>query len=369
MRLLIINWQDWKNPLGGGAEVYLYEIFSRLAKKGHEITLLVSRQAGSPYYEKSDGFEIYRIGNRYNFNFFVPFAVRSLLRHHQYDIIIDDLNKIPFYTPALVGKRHFALMMHLFLKDIYKEVGFVLATYVHWAERLISRFYRSTPFAVLSESSKKDLIDLGVKEKNIEIVYCGIDQKKFRVDNRKKEFGLILYMGRLKRYKSVSHLIKMVPLLRKRRNDFRVIIAGDGDARDELVGLVRSESVEPRVEFVFNVGEDEKVDLYQRAWILVQPSVKEGWGLTVIEAAACGTPSVAARSPGLIESVRDGVTGSLYGYGDLGQMVERIDRLLSDREKWKKLSQASIEWAQHFSWDRSAEKMEKILLKVLKSKS
>ncbi len=361
MKLLVINWQDWKNSLGGGAEVYLYEIFSRILKKGHEITLLVSRPEGSPRYENLEGFEVYRIGRRNNFNFVVPAAVRSLLRHHQYDLIVDDLNKIPFYTPAFIKKRHFGLMMHLFRKDIYKEVGFIRATYVLLTETLISLFYRNTPFAVLSESSKQDLIKLGLKDKNISIVYCGIDRNKFKLAEGRKKFGTILYMGRLKRYKSVHHLIKGIPILLKRRKDFKVIIAGDGDARAELVSLVKSENIQPWVEFKYDVSEEEKVALYQQAWLLVQPSVKEGWGLTVIEAGACGTPSIAARSPGLIESVKDGETGILYPYGDIRRMVDGIDRLLTDQKKWREFSRAAIKWADQFSWEKSAAILESIL--------
>ncbi|MEO0226094.1 MAG: glycosyltransferase family 4 protein, partial [candidate division WOR-3 bacterium] len=212
---------------------------------------------------------------------------------------------------------------------------------------------------------KKDLSLLGLKEENIKIVYCGIDQNKYIYRKEKKEFGIILYMGRLKRYKSVDHLIKVVPLLLKKRSDFKIIIAGDGDARDELIKLARKERVESFIEFKFDVSEQEKIELYQRAWLLVQPSVKEGWGLTVIEANACGTPSVAARSPGLIESVQDGKTGYLYNYGDLEDLCRKIERLLSNRKEWEGFSQASIEWAKRFSWEESANEMESILTAFL----
>jgi len=356
------------NPLGGGAEVYLYEIFSRLVRRGHRVTLLVSRPHGAPYYERAEGFEIYRIGRRLNFNFLVPGAVKALLRHHQYDFIIDDLNKIPFYTPAVVRRNHFGLMMHLFRKDIYKEVGFVQASYVYLAETLIGVGYRRTPFAVLSESSRKDLVDLGLRSEDIDVVHCGIEQVKYRFESAKKEPGLILYVGRLKRYKSVHHLIGVVPRLVQDRPDIKVIIAGDGDARDELVRLVRTKSLERWIEFRFGISEEEKVKLYQRAWILVQPSVKEGWGLTVIEAGACGTPSVAAYSPGLVESVKDGVTGYLYPYGDADAMLERIRRLLDDRKSWQAMSRACLGWAARFSWDKAAQKLESILLKLLNSR-
>ncbi len=365
MRLLVINWQDWMNPLGGGAEVYLYEVLSRLVRRGHHITLLVSRPHGAESYEQAEGFEIYRVGRRLNFNFLVPGAVKALLRHHHYDFIIDDLNKIPFYTPAFARRRHFGLMMHLFRKDIYREVGFFQASYVYLAETLIGACYRRTPFAVLSESSKQDLVRLGLPDENINIVYCGIDQAKYRPGPEEKESGLILYVGRLKRYKSVHHLIKVVPRLAQQRPALKVIVAGDGDARDELVRLVRAGSLERWVEFRFGISEEDKVRLYQRACVLVQPSVKEGWGLTVIEAGACGTPAVAARSPGLVESVQDGVTGYLYPYGDFDAMFQRISRLLDDRGTWQAMSRACRGWAAEFSWDKAAQKLESILLRLL----
>ncbi|MEO0189801.1 MAG: glycosyltransferase family 4 protein, partial [candidate division WOR-3 bacterium] len=146
MNILIINWQDWKNPYAGGAEVYLYEIFSRLIKKGHKIFILCSRGPGQKRYEVMDGFEIIRIGKRFNFNFYVPFALRSILKNKKIDILIDDQNKIPFYSPLFTKKINLIMIMHLFRKTIYRETNFLFASYVYITESLIPVFYHRSHF-------------------------------------------------------------------------------------------------------------------------------------------------------------------------------------------------------------------------------
>uniref|UniRef100_A0A7C4TB98 Glycosyltransferase family 1 protein n=1 Tax=candidate division WOR-3 bacterium TaxID=2052148 RepID=A0A7C4TB98_UNCW3 len=361
MVILIINWQDWKNPYAGGAEVYLYEIFSRLAKKGHKIILLCSRAPGQKYYEILDGFEIFRIGKRFNFNFYVPFAIRGILRSRKVDVIIDDQNKIPFYSPLYTSKKNFIMIMHLFRKAIYKETNFIFASYVYFTERLIPVLYPHSHFIAISHSSAMDLREMGVK-KSISVVHCGIPElgDNFVVPRQR---NLVIYVGRVKRYKSIDHLIYAIHNLRK-EIIVELAIVGDGDARQELMSLAKKLGLP--MEFKGYVSEREKYEMYYRARVVVQPSIKEGWGLTAVEAQACGTPVVCANSPGLKETVIDGKTGYLYEYGNINELSDKIKDLLFDDEKWNSFSRAAKEWAKNFSWDNSAEQMEEILLQEIK---
>jgi glycosyltransferase involved in cell wall biosynthesis len=355
MNVLIINWQDWCNPFAGGAEVYLYEIFSRLIKKGHKITLLVSRAQGQSRYEIRDGFEIYRIGKRSNFNFVAPTALRALLRHKTFDIVIDDLNKIPFYSPAFTRKKVMPMLMHLFRKTIFSEANPLLASYVYLAEWIIPFFYQRSPFVAISHSTADDLRAIGIS-KNIHVVQCGtVSKTPFSVQREK---DLVVYVGRVKKYKSIDHFVKAIHILQTRKT-VRAMIIGDGDATGGLTEL--SKQLGTDIVFTGYVSEEEKYRIYSRARVVVQPSVKEGWGLTTVEAQSCGTPVVCADSPGLREAVVDKKTGFLYPYGDIDALVTMITRLLEDEVTWDKLSRAAVTWAKSFTWDSAAKKFEKVL--------
>jgi glycosyltransferase involved in cell wall biosynthesis len=356
MNFLIINWQDWKNPYAGGAEVYLYEIFSRLHKNGHRIVLLCSRAKGQGRYERLDGFEIYRIGNRQNFNFIAPAAMRMLLRHRSFDVIIDDLNKIPFYSPLFTRVRVVPMLMHLFRRTIFREANPVIASYVFAAERIIPFGYGSRDFVAISKSTAEDLRAIGIGGV-IHVVPCGIPRQP-KVSSRRSR-DLVAYVGRVKRYKSIDHFVRAIPFIRERCK-VKAAIVGDGDACAGLKELSRELGV--TVDFPGFVSEKEKYLIYSKTRVVVQPSIKEGWGLTAIEAQACGTPVVCADSPGLREVVLDGETGFLYPYGDIRRMAERVVELIKDDKKWQRFSRAAKAWAGQFSWDRAADRMERVLL-------
>lgn len=356
MNILVINWQDWKNSYAGGAEVYLYEIFSRLRRNGHNIMLLCSRGQGQSRHEFIDGFEIFRIGRRANFNFVAPAALRALLRHRDIDIVIDDLNKIPFYSTIFTRKRVLPMVMHLFRKTIFRETNSLAAGYVFAAEKLIGLLYRRADFVAISHSTEEDLREVGVRRR-IHVVHSGIPEqyhagKKVRKDN------LVAYVGRVKSYKSIDHFVRAVGLASKRRI-IKAKIVGDGDALDDLKTLARKLDIE--IDFPGFVSEDEKYRVYQTARLVVQPSIKEGWGLTAIEAQSCGTPVICANSPGLREVVLNDRTGFLYEYGNIDQMAEYIVDLVDDKPKWKRFSKAAKRWSRRFSWDVSAEIFNRVL--------
>jgi len=307
-------------------------------------------------HEVIDGFEIYRIGRRSNFNFLTPCALRALLRNVRIDIIIDDLNKIPFYSTVFTRKRVLPTLMHLFRATIYRETNPFFATYVFGAERMVGFLYGSANFVAISNSTARDLGDIGVKNR-IHVVHSGIPDVK-SVKQQSREDNLIAYVGRVKTYKSIDHFVRAVACISKHKY-IKVKIVGDGDALDDLKSLARKLQVD--IEFTGFVSEAEKHRIYQTARVIVQPSIKEGWGLTAIEAQSCSTPVVCADSPGLREVVVNNKTGYLYQYGNIDEMAKRIVELLTDKKKWLRFSMAAKKWAAHFSWDHSAAKFELVL--------
>jgi glycosyltransferase involved in cell wall biosynthesis len=360
MTILVINWQDWENTYAGGAEVYLYEIFSRVARRGHRVVLLASRAEGQKRYEERDWFEIYRVGKRNNFNFHVPYALRLLLRKYPVDVVIDDLNKIPFYSPLFTRKKVVPMIMHLFRHAIYREADPLSASYVFLTERIIPFCYPRSQFVAISRSTAEDLEAIGVRNK-IHIVHSGVLPARFHQHYRRQR-DLVVYVGRIKKYKSIDHFIEAVRLIRKSKK-VRAMIVGDGDARQSLMDYAAKRGVE--MTFTGFVSEQEKYRIYHEARVVVQTSMKEGWGLTTIEAQSLGTPVVCADAPGLREAVVNGRTGYLYPYGDVKALADRIMILLDSDATWRRFARAAIRWADTFSWDGSARKLEKILKQIV----
>ncbi len=355
LRILAINWQDLKNPQAGGAEVHLQEILRRIAVRGNEVTLLCSSFDGALCQEDQDGIRIIRRGSRYDFNLVLPFALKSILKTEKYDLVIEDINKIPFYTPLLHDVPLLVVVPHLFATTVFKEINFVLGLYIYFSEKAIPYVYRDSRFMVISESTKQDLVRRKVKEENISVVKCGIDHGLYKSGPQKNSYPTVVYMGRIKKYKSIQHLIMAFRLVTARVPDARLTIVGDGDYLPDLKRLSKRLGLDEKTEFTGYVSQSEKVERLQRANVAVCPSLKEGWGLTNIEANACGTPVVASDVPGLRDSVVDGKTGLLFRYGDIQGLADRIIEIVSDPALEKRLIQGGLEWAGKFSWDRAAD--------------
>jgi len=367
--ILLLNWQDIRHPLGGGAEVHLHEVFRRIASRGHRVTQLCCRHPGMKPVERIDGITIVRSGSRRLFNFTAPRSCRKLINNGQYDIVIDCINKLPLLAPLYV--RHvpvLGVVHHLFKSTIFKEAALPQALYVYLYEKLIRPVYKNTPFCVISPSTLQDLTDSGIAPGHIEIVAISIDHDLYKTSGASgSDEPLIGYLGRIKKYKSVDHLIRAFAAVRKTVSESKLIIIGGGDNLEHLKKLTRRLNLEQAVQFTGFVEEHKKVAYLRKCAVVVNPSAKEGWGLTVIEANACGVPVIAADVPGLRDSVIDGKTGLLYPYGDTDVCAKLIINLLQDREYRKTLRKNALEWAAGFTWDAAADKTFEIIEKTIKN--
>ncbi|MFZ5518610.1 MAG: glycosyltransferase family 4 protein [Candidatus Zhuqueibacterota bacterium] len=365
-RILVINWQDIRNPLGGGAEVHLHEIFKRIAQQGHEVTLLCCLHKELPSEETVDSIKIIRRGNRYFFNYLVPFIYRRLSRRYSFDVVIDDINKIPFYTPLFVKRPLLGIIHHLFGSSIFIEAPLPVALYVTFAEWLIPKMYRTTPMVVVSNSTRQELVEKGFPEDSIDLVYNAVDVTAYQAAPEKKSNQPVVgYLGRIKKYKSVNHLIHAFQKVKLEIPEASLLIVGDGDYLPRLKKLVRDLKLSDSVTFTGATYHQQKIDYLNRMWLMVNPSPKEGWGLTVIEGNACGIPVIAANSPGLRDSVVDGQTGLLYPYGDVDRLAERIITLLKDHSLRNRLAAHCSPWAEKFNWENSAHDMLHAIEKAL----
>lgn len=366
MKILVVNWQDIRNPQAGGAEVHLHEVFSRIARLGHEVTLYCSSFPGAPPEEEINGIRVIRRGGRYLFNFLFPLAYLRRFRHENFDVVVDDMNKIPFFTPLYINEPLYGVTHHLFDTSIFEETNLILGSYVYLMERLAVRLYRSrrVPFIVGSPSTDAELMEKKFRRDDVALIHYGVDHHSHWSDPSKKlRTPLVGYVGRLKKYKSVDHFLRAIPMIRTHVSDARFLVVGEGDDKPRLVALAHELHIEDVVEFTGFVSEERKVELLRELWICVAPSSKEGWGLTVVEANACGTPVVASNVQGLRDAVKDGVTGILYPYGNVEALAQACTSLLSDSQRLARLTADALLWAGKFNWDDAAEKTLELLEK------
>jgi glycosyltransferase involved in cell wall biosynthesis len=367
MKILVMNWQDPRNPLAGGAEVQFREVFSRIAAAGHSVTLVCSGFDGAPREEMLDGIRVVRRGGRMLFNYLVPLIYFRRLRHEGFDVVVDDMNKIPFFTPLYVRERICGLVHHLFGGSIFHELDPLSASYVYAMERAALALYhrRGIPFMAVSPSTRSEMLSRGFPAENLCIVPLAVDHEVFRpAGTARCPVPTLGYVGRIKRYKSIDHLIEAMPEVRAAIPGARLMVVGEGDDRPRLERMASVLGLGGEVEFTGYVAEDEKVRRLQQMWCMVMPSSKEGWGLTVTEANACGTPAIASDVPGLRDAVQEGVTGLLFPYGDRKALARCSISMLGNTGAREEMGERARAYAAHFTWEEAAARTLRILQSV-----
>lgn len=364
----MVNWLDRENPQAGGAEVQLHETFGRLAARGHRITLLVSGWEGARPREELDGMQVIRTGRRYTFPLHAWRRWWSELRHEPFDLLVEDVNKFPLFTSLWGGPPVVLQVPHLFGAVAFRQESWPVAAAVWTGERLMPAVYGGVRIHAASRSTARDLSARGFSRDRIRVIHNGVDHSFYRPEDavEREEEPTFVYVGRLKAYKELHVVLEALALLAARGRAPRLRIAGKGDDRRRLEARCRELGVEDRVDFLGWVSEERKRRLLRTAWASVYPSPKEGWGITNIEAAACGTPAVASDSPGLRESVVDGVSGLLVPHADREAWADALERLSTDPELRRRLAEGALRHARTFSWERAASETEEDLYRVLR---
>lgn len=367
MRILLVNWNDRENPHAGGAEVHLHEIFGRLAAWGHRIDLVASGWPGGATRADLDGMTVHRVGGRHTFALRARGLVRRLLGHAAHDVVVEDINKLPLYLPTLTRLPFCAVVPHLFGGTAFAEASWPVASVVWLAERAVPWAYRRAAFHAISDSTRDDLVARGVPPERITVIYPGVDAGWYAPDpaTPRAERPTFLYVGRLKRYKGVEIALRALAHARIDRPDLELEIAGKGEDRRRLEALAAALGVAPAVRFLGFVSDEEKRRRLRRAWAVVFTSPKEGWGISNVEAAACGTPALASDSPGLRESVRHGETGYLVPHGDAAALAARMLHLAGDPGLVTRLGEGARRFAEGLSWERAGRATEAHLLRVV----
>lgn len=358
---------DRTHPRAGGAEIHLHEVFGRLARRGHRITLLVSGWDEAEPEEMVDGMRVVRTGRRYTFPVYAWLTYFTRLRRERFDLVVEDLNKFPLFTPWWSDAPVVTQLHHLFGRVAFRQESVPVAAAAWLGERLIPHVYGGTRVHAVSESTARELVDMGLGRERIRVIPNGVDHEYLHPDPGSERFRepTFVYVGRLVRYKELEVLLAAVARLADRDLRVRLLLAGKGEDRPRLEAVARELGLSERVEFLGWVPDDRKRTLLRRAWATVYPSPKEGWGITTVESAACGTPVVASDSPGLRDSVADGTSGLLVPHADAGAWADAMASIVRDRELRERLARGAVEHARRFSWDRTARETESDLLEIV----
>lgn len=311
--------------------------------------------------------DIHRVGGRHTYLLMAARYYERVLRRRGFDLVIEDLNKVPLFSPYWSDSPVVLLVHHLFGGIAFKEAPLPIALGTWLLERPIPRAYRRAPVVAVSESTAGDLVRRGFRRDAITVIPNGIDLEFFHPDaiTPRFEHPTVLYLGRLKRYKRIDLVVRAVARLRGEGVAVHLVIAGKGDAEADLRRLVAELGLENSVTLPGYVDEGEKRRLFRRSWVHVLTSPKEGWGISNLEAAASGTATVASDSPGLRDSVVDGETGFLVPHGDVAALARRIRCILDDPVLRERLGAGARRFALGFSWEDAASRTERFLRAVL----
>ncbi|MGI5841169.1 MAG: glycosyltransferase [Patescibacteria group bacterium] len=361
LNILIFNWRDIRHIWSGGAEVYVHEIAKRLVSLGHNVTLFCSNDRRSPSQEYIDGVKVVRKGGFYTvylwafIKYFFSFRKKT-------DVIIDSINGVPFFSPLFSRKPKIGLLYHIHQNVFRQNLSAPMASLACFLEgKLMPKVYKNTQMVTISPSSKIDMEKLGFGTSfPIEIINPGVEDSKFH-PQKKTINPSILYLGRLKAYKSIDTLIRAMKLVVQKNPQATLKIAGFGESREYLEQLVKDLRLDKFVQFLGKVSEEAKVKLLSQSWIFVQPSSMEGWGISAIEANASGTPVIASDVPGLRDSVQNPHTGFLVTKGNAPEFAKKINLLINNEKLRHKLEKGSLKWSKNFSWSKSTDQFLKII--------
>ena len=364
MRILFLTWRDTRNPEGGGSEVYLENVAATLAAAGHDVTVFCALFPGAPALEYSEGVRFVRRGQKLG----VHLEAMKYLRNPTYgapDITIDVQNGIPFFTRPVTRSTPTVLVCHHVHREQWPIVYGPVRSRIGWTlESKVSPYlYRDCLYIAACTQTKHELTAMGVDPGRITVIHPGVPPTP-ALDVIRAERPTILVLGRLVPHKQVEHVLYAAAELRREIPSLNVRIVGDGWWTPQLKALVAELDLADTVDFVGFVDESTKHIEIARSWVLALPSLKEGWGLVVIEAAQQGVPSIAyAQAGGVTESIRHGDTGWLAE--DQSDFTEKLGTLLTDDIMRKQLGENAREFAGTLSWQATADSFADVLARCL----
>jgi glycosyltransferase involved in cell wall biosynthesis len=351
-RVHFLAWRDLDDPEAGGSELHAHEVARRWAAAGIEVNFRTSHAAGHSQVAWRDGYRVIRKAGRY---MVFPRAAFSEMMgwHGARDGLVEIWNGMPFFSPLWARGPRIVFLHHVHAEMWDMVLPPRLAKLGRTVEsRIAPPIYRRTRIVTLSESSKRELVEeLGFKAKRVDVVSPGIDPK-FSPGGRPSDEPFLVAVGRLVPVKRFHLLVDAVVALRERHPGLRAVIVGEGYERGPITEQIDRLDASGYIELAGRVDDADLVDLYRRAWMLVSTSAREGWGMTITEAAACGTPAVVTDIAGHRDAVSRGESGLLASTQE--EFVAQVDSVLRDEALRRRLSAGALAHAERFTWAATA---------------
>ena len=358
MRILWLAHRDPMNPKAGGAERTISEVCTRLVKNGHKITLLTGGWKSCKPMENFQGIEIHRFGKNIGPHLALPVF---LLRYH-FDLVVDDLgHALPWISSVALNKHNIVFFRHLHARSLPGQVGPVIAKFITAIERCYFILYHSTVFVTESTTSENDLLKLEIKEDEIIIIPPGVDRKLFH-SVAKSKCPSMVYFGGMRRYKRSEEILYLLKSLLENFGAIKLFIIGTGPEENNMKKLANELNIQDYVEFTGRISSEELSAIVASSWLNIHTSVTEGWGYSILEASATGTPTVAYDVPGVRDAVEDGINGIKVKDGNRDALAAAAFSILKNPERW---GPSSVKVAQKYSWDKTAELWDSLIRNVV----
>lgn len=361
MRIAFLNWRDSTHPEGGGAEKYAETVCAGLAHAGHHVTLFCAAHPGAPAEETRDSVRVLRQGGRLGVYAACLRRLRALQRDEgPFDVVIDTQNGIPFWASVWTRTPVVILVHHVHREQWPIVFGPVAARLGWFIESVVApKVFRGQQYVAVSQRTKEELADLGVPPSSVSVIHNGTEPPLAPGIERHPEPRIVV-LGRVVPHKRVEHAVAVLARLATIHPTLRLRVVGDGWWSENVRTEAERLGVAARVDLLGYVDEESKHTELAQAWLALAPSIKEGWGLCVVEAASHGTPTIAySGAGGLSESIVHDRTGVLVA--DLDEMVAVVDELLGEPDARASLGRAAAVHANEFTWPRTVQSWEKLL--------
>ncbi|MFX1285672.1 MAG: glycosyltransferase family 4 protein [Promethearchaeota archaeon] len=377
MKILILNWRDNANPKAGGAEVVVHELIHRWVSWGHKIVLFTSTFSGGERVVKRKNLMIFRYGNDLSVRFF--FWLYHRIFKNRFDIVIEAQTAgIPWFASFFLNTP-ILLLFHQTGRDypngslnnsvLFYEIPKPLAILAFWLEPVLLKLSTRIPAIAVSFSTKQDLMKLGFYNKNVVVIRSGFSTPIILPEIRKSKVPTVISLGRLTGQKRVEESILAFYFIKKELTEAKMMIVGRGTPQYEkhLRNLVKKLGLKSAIAFYGFLSEEEKYNLLSKAHILLTTSIREGWGLVVIEANITLTIAVGYEVPGLRDSIINGETGLLVKRRDPKELAQAVIHIFKQPDKLEGMAKNARRYALSLSWDNAARSYLKVISLLLKT--
>lgn len=370
MKILVFNWSDIKNPDSGGAEILTHEMAKRWVRAGNSVTQFCSKFSNGKEEEIIDGVRIIRQGSPIIRDPHVPVHLAAYFWYQRFgkgkfDVIVDEIHGIPFFTPLYVKEKKVALICEVANELWDVTFPFPFNVIGKSIERKYFHHYKNVPFLTISSSTRSDLIRMGVLAGKITVLPMGLTVPRYVRRFPKEKKTTCIFVGRISKTKGIEDCVEAIKIISQRIQGIQLWIVGQGDDAylRKLKLKIRKLSLQNVIKFYGFVSQAKKFELMSRAHIILVSSVKEGWGLIVPEAGIVGTPAVAYNVSGLRDIITNGINGVLSD-ANPHAMSGKVVEIFENEKLYKKITEGALIRAKSFHWDETARGAFNVLQKI-----